>query len=229
MWKDSIQRLFRYRKITPSPTLWEQLEAQLAESEAQQAKHKSRKVWYYAIAACLLLCLGIGYLLQQQQTNTSPEYQSQKKVVVVTTEKENVSSVDTTFTPTTITETPKVPIVQRTLTTLPAVKSSIASPALLDINEVDTLFAEYTADAIETRITKQMEKQIAGDLQQLSAEDLALIATTQAQLNQYVNQKYEQDATFNNIERDLLRNRVKLLAERLLKEVGTRVVLNNKD
>ena len=228
MWKDSIQRLFRYRKINPSPTLWEQLEAQLAESEAQQAKQKSRKVWYYAIAACLLLCLGIGYLLQQQQTNTSPEYQSQK-VVVVTTEKENVSSVGTTFTPTTITETPKVPIVQRTLTTLPATKSSIASPALLDINEVDTLFAEYTADAIETRITKQMEKQIAGDLQQLSAEDLALIATTQAQLNQYVNQKYEQDATFNTIERDLLRNRVKLLAERLLKEVGTRVVLNNKD
>ena len=228
MWKDSIQRLFRYRKITPSPNLWEQLEAQLAESEAQQAKHKSRKVWYYAIAACLLLCLGIGYLLQQQQTNTSPEYQSQK-VVVVTTEKENVSSVGTTFTPTAITETPKVPIVHRTLTTLPVAKSSIASPALLDINEVDTLFAEYTADAIETRITKQMEKQIAGDLQQLSAEDLALIATTQAQLNQYVNQKYEQDATFNTIERDLLRNRVKLLAERLLKEVGTRVVLNNKD
>ena len=176
----------------------------------------------------MLLCLGIGYLLQQQQTNTSPEYQSQT-VVVVTTEKENVSSVGTTFTPTTITETPKVPIVQRTLTTLPAAKSSIASPALLDINEVDTLFAEYTADAIETRITKQMEKQITGDLQQLSAEDLALIATTQAQLNQYVNQKYEQDATFNTIERDLLRNRVKLLAERLLKEVGTRVVLNNKD
>ena len=74
-----------------------------------------------------------------------------------------------------------------------------------------------------------MEKQITGDLRQLSAEDLALIATTQAQLNQYVNQKYEQDATFNTIERDLLRNRVKLLAERLLKEVGTRVVLNNKD
>ena len=228
MWKDSIQRLFRYRKIIPSPTLWEQLETQLAESEAQQARQNSRKVWYYAIAACLLLCLGIGYLLQQQQTNTTPEYQSQK-VVVVTTEKENVSSVGTTFTPTAITETPKVPIVHRTLTTLPAAKSSIASPALLDINEVDTLFAEYTADVIETRITKQMEKQIAGDLQQLSAEDLALIATTQAQLNQYVNQKYEQDATFNNIERDLLRNRVKLLAERLLKEVGTRVVLNNKD
>ena len=228
MWKDSIQRLFRYRKIIPSPTLWEQLETQLAESEAQQARQNSRKVWYYAIAACLLLCLGIGYLLQQQQTNTTPEYQSQK-VVVVTTEKENVSSVGTTFTPTAITETPKVPIVHRTLTTLPAAKSSIASPALLDINEVDTLFAEYTADAIETRITKQMEKQITGDLQQLSAEDLALIATTQAQLNQYVNQKYEQDATFNTIERDLLRNRVKLLAERLLKEVGTRVVLNNKD
>ena len=79
MWKDSIQRLFRYRKITPSPTLWEQLEAQLAESEAQQARHKSRKVWYYAIAVCLLLCLGIGYLLQQPQTNTSPEYQSHRK------------------------------------------------------------------------------------------------------------------------------------------------------
>ena len=44
MWKDSIQRLFRYRKITPSPTLWEQLEAQLAESEAQQARQNSRKV-----------------------------------------------------------------------------------------------------------------------------------------------------------------------------------------
>ena len=42
MWKDNIQRLFRYRKINPSPALWEQLEAQLAESETLPTEQKSR-------------------------------------------------------------------------------------------------------------------------------------------------------------------------------------------
>ena len=74
-----------------------------------------------------------------------------------------------------------------------------------------------------------MEKQIVGDLKQLSAEDLALIASTQAQLNQYVAEKYQQDKSFITIEKELLKDKVKLLAEKLLKEIGTRVVSNNKN
>ncbi|GJH39978.1 hypothetical protein RCZ04_05280 [Capnocytophaga sp. HP1101] len=226
MWKDRIQNLFRYRKINPSPALWEQLESQLAAHEAQQSQHKRRRVWYYAIAASLLLCLGIGYVLQQLAVEK--EFQPQE-AVAVTTEREKVLPADTTFTPTVIAETPTVPIAPKSFTASPALKSPVASPAFFDINEVDSLFAEYSANAIESRITKEIEKQMTADLQELSPEDLALVATTQAQLNQYVTQKYEQDATFNNIERDLLRNRVKLLAGKLLKEVGTRVVLNNKN
>ena len=59
MWKDNIQRLFRYRKINPSSALWEQLEAQLAESETLPTEQKSRKLWYYTAAAAVLLCLAI--------------------------------------------------------------------------------------------------------------------------------------------------------------------------
>jgi hypothetical protein len=99
---------------------------------------------------------------------------------------------------------------------------------LIDINAVDTLFTQYTANAIQNRITKQMETQMAADLQHLSPEYLALVATTQAELNQYVTEKYQQDKTFNTIEKEQLKDKVKLLAEKLLKEIGTRVVLNNK-
>ena len=227
MWKDNIQRLFRYRKINPSPALWEQLEAQLAESETLPTGQKRRKLWYYTVAAAVLLCLAIGYLWQQH-TETNDELQVSKKLIVVK------SSVPTTSPQPTVLTTPK----DSQCGSNPSVpknsqRSSLPAPSkeaitLIDINEVDTLFTQYTADAIQSRITKQMETQMAADLQHLSPEYLALVATTQAELNQYVTEKYQQDKTFNTIEKEQLKDKVKFLAERLLKEIGTRVVSNNK-
>lgn len=227
MWKDNIKRLFRYRKINPSPALWEQLEAQLAESETLQTEQKNRKLWYYAAAASLLLCLAIGYLWQQH-TETNNDLQVSKKLIVVK------SSVPTTSPHPTVLTTPKNsqygsnPSVPKNsqCSSLPA--PSKEAITLININEVDTLFTDYTADAIQSRITKQMEAQMTADLQHLSPEYLALVATTQAELNQYVTEKYQQDKTFNIIEKEQLKDKVKLLAERLLKEIGTRVVSNNK-
>ena len=227
MWKDNIQRLFRYRKINPSPALWEQLEAQLAESETLPTGQKRRKLWYYTAAASLLLCLTIGYLWQQR-TETNNDLQVSKKLIVVK------SSVPTTSPQPTIPTTPKDsqcgsnPSVPKNSqrSSLPAPSKEVIT--LIDINEVDTLFTQYTADAIQSRITKQMETQMAADLQHLSPEYLALVATTQAELNQYVTEKYQQDKTFNTIEKEQLKDKVKFLAERLLKEIGTRVVSNNK-
>ena len=227
MWKDNIQRLFRYRKINPSPALWEQLEAQLAESETLPTGQKRRKLWYYTVAAAVLLCLAIGYLWQQH-TETNNELQVSKKLIVVK------SSVPTTSPQPTIPTTPKDsqcgsnPSVPKNSqrSSLPAPSKEVIT--LIDINEVDTLFTQYTANAIQNRITKQMETQMAADLQHLSPEYLALVATTQAELNQYVTEKYQQDKTFNTIEKEQLKDKVKLLAEKLLKEIGTRVVLNNK-
>ena len=227
MWKDNIQRLFRYRKINPSPALWEQLEAQLAESETLPTGQKRRKLWYYTAAAPALLCLAIGYLWQQH-TETNDELHVSKKLIVVK------SSVPTTSPQPTVLTTPK----DSQCGSNPSVpknsqRSSLPAPSkeaitLIDINAVDTLFTQYTADAIQSRITKQMEAQMAADLQHLSPEYLALVATTQAELNQYVTEKYQQDKTFNTIEKEQLKDKVKFLAERLLKEIGTRVVSNNK-
>ena len=227
MWKDNIQRLFRYRKINPSPALWEQLEAQLAESETLPTGQKRRKLWYYTAAAAVLLCLAIGYLWQQH-TETNNELQVSKKLIVVK------SSVPTTSPQPTIPTTPKDsqcgsnPSVPKNSqrSSLPAPSKEVIT--LIDINEVDTLFTQYTADAIQNRITKQMETKMTADLQHLSPEYLALVATTQAELNQYVTEKYQQDKTFNTIEKEQLKDKVKFLAERLLKEIGTRVVSNNK-
>ena len=227
MWKDNIQRLFRYRKINPSPALWEQLEAQLAESETLPIGQKSRKLWYYAATASLLLCLTIGYLWQQR-TQTNNDLQVSKKLIVVKSSVPTTSpqpTMPTTSKDSQCSSNPSVPKNSQ--------RSSLPAPSkeaitLIDINEVDTLFTQYTADAIQSRITKQMETQMATDLQHLSPEYLALVATTQAELNQYVTEKYQQDKTFNTIEKELLKNKVKLLAERLLKEIGTRVVSNNK-
>ena len=227
MWKDNIQRLFRYRKINPSPALWEQLEAQLAESETLPTGQKRRKLWYYTVAAAVLLCLAIGYLWQQH-TETNNELQVSKKLIVVK------SSVPTTsphpIVPTTLKDSQcnSHPSILKNSQYDPYLTSSKEEITLIDINAVDTLFTQYTADAIQSRITKQMEARMAADLQHLSPEYLALVATTQAELNQYVTEKYQQDKTFNTIEKEQLKDKVKLLAEKLLKEIGTRVVLNNK-
>lgn len=52
MWKDNIQRLFRYRKINPSPALWEQLEAQLAESETLPTGQKKAETVVLHCGCC---------------------------------------------------------------------------------------------------------------------------------------------------------------------------------
>ena len=218
MWKDNIQRLFRYRKINPSPALWEQLEAQLAESETLSTEQKRRKLWYYTAAAAVLLCLAIGYLWQQH-TETNNDLQVSKKLIVVK------SSVPTTLKDS---QCSSYPSILKNSQYDSYLTSSEEVITLIDINAVDTLFTQYTANAIQNRITKQMETQMAADLQHLSPEYLALVATTQAELNQYVTEKYQQDKTFNTIEKEQLKDKVKLLAEKLLKEIGTRVVLNNK-
>ena len=218
MWKDNIQRLFRYRKINPSPALWEQLEAQLAESETLPTGQKRRKLWYYTAAAAVLLCLAIGYLWQQH-TETNNELQVSKKLIVVK------SSVPTTSKDSQCGSNPSI---LKNSQYDPYITSSEEVITLIDINAVDTLFTQYTADAIQSRITKQMEAKMAADLQHLSPEYLALVATAQAELNQYVTEKYQQDKTFNTIEKEQLKDKVKFLAERLLKEIGTRVVSNNK-
>ena len=64
-------------------------------------------------------------------------------------------------------------------------------PLLISIHRYS--FYPVYANAIQNRITKQMETQMAADLQHLSSEYLALVATTQAELNQYVTEKYQQD------------------------------------
>ncbi|NWO29451.1 anti-sigma factor [Capnocytophaga sp. oral taxon 903] len=227
MWKDNIQRLFRYRKINPSSALWEQLEAQLAESETLPTEQKSGKLWYYTAAAAVLLCLAIGYLWQQH-TEINNDLQVSKKLIVIK------SSVPTTSPHSTVPTTLKdsqcssYPSILKNSQYDSYLTSSEEVITLIDINAVDTLFTQYTANAIQNQITKQMENQMAADLQHLSPEYLALVATTQAELNQYVTEKYQQDKTFNTIEKEQLKDKVKLLAEKLLKEIGTRVVLNNK-
>ena len=227
MWKDNIQRLFRYRKINPSSALWEQLEAQLAESETLPTEQKSGKLWYYTAAAAVLLCLAIGYLWQQH-TETNNDLQVSKKLIVIK------SSVPTTSPHSTVPTTLKdsqcssYPSILKNSQYDSYLTSSEEVITLIDINAVDTLFTQYTANAIQNQITKQMENQMAADLQHLSPEYLALVATTQAELNQYVTEKYQQDKTFNTIEKEQLKDKVKLLAGKLLKEIGTRVVLNNK-
>jgi len=227
MWKDNIQRLFRYRKINPSPALWEQLEAQLAESETLPTEQKRRKLWYYTAAAAVLLCLAIGYLWQQY-TETNNDLQVSKKLIVVKSSVPTTSPHPTVPTTLKDSQCSSYPSILKNSQYDSYLTSSEEVITLIDINAVDTLFTQYTANAIQNRITKQMETQMAADLQHLSPEYLALVATTQAELNQYVTEKYQQDKTFNTIEKEQLKDKVKLLAEKLLKEIGTRVVLNNK-
>lgn len=227
MWKDNIQHLFRYRKINPSSPLWEQLEAQLAESETLPTEQKSRKLWYYTAAAAVLLCLAIGYLWQQH-TETNNDLQVSKKLIVIKSSVPTTSPHPTVPTTLKDSQCSSYPSILKNSQYDSYLTSSEEVITLIDINAVDTLFTQYTANAIQNQITKQMENQMAADLQHLSPEYLALVATTQAELNQYVTEKYQQDKTFNTIEKEQLKDKVKLLAGKLLKEIGTRVVLNNK-
>ena len=157
MWKDNIQRLFRYRKINPSPALWEQLEAQLAESETLPTGQKRRKLWYYTAAAAVLLCLAIGYLWQQH-TETNNELQVLKKLIVVK------SSVPTTsphpIVPTTLKDSQcsSPSSILKNSQYDPYLTSSEEEITLIDINAVDTLFTQYTKQNSTSMLLKNISK-----------------------------------------------------------------------
>lgn len=210
MWKDNLQRLFKYRRITPSANVWAQLDEQLAAHEAAQAGKSKRRVWYYAAAASLLLLLGTTYLLKQEETTTPTIAVTEpKKAPNEGLEKELNKTI-------VLTPTPKL------IETVPPTKA----PKNVD-KEVDSLLSDIKPNELLSNIMKDIvtdmyaqadaaEAALLKDLEKLSTNDLLLMASTEISLEKYVENQYNTDKILSETEVEIFKDRVQNLLDKIV-------------
>ena len=210
MWKDNLQRLFKYRRITPSANVWAQLDEQLAAHEATQASKSKRRVWYYAAAASLLLLLGTTYLLKQEETSTpSIVLTEPKKAPNEGLEKELNKTI-------VLTPTPKI------IETVPPTKA----PKNVD-KEIDSLLSDIKPNELLSNIMKDIvtdmyaqadaaEAALLKDLEKLSTNDLLLMASTEISLEKYVENQYNTDKILSETEVEIFKDRVQNLLDKIV-------------
>jgi hypothetical protein len=210
MWKDNLQRLFKYRRITPSANVWAQLDEQLAAHEAAQAGKSKRRVWYYAAAASLLLLLGTTYLLKQEETSTpSIVLTEPKKAPNEGLEKELNKTIVLTPTPKHIQAVHPTKATKNVDKEVDSLLSGVNSNELLSTimkNIVTDMYAQ--ADAAEAALLKDLEK--------LSTNDLLLMASTEISLEKYVENQYNTDKILSETEVEIFKDRVQNLLDKIV-------------
>ena len=210
MWKDNLQRLFKYRRITPSANVWAQLDEQLAAHEAAQAGKSKRRVWYYAAAASLLLLLGTTYLLKQEETTTPTiAVTDPKKAPNEGLEKELNKTIVLTPTPKLIETVPPTKATKNVDKEVDSLLSGVNSNELLSTimkNIVTDMYAQ--ADAAEAALLKDLEK--------LSTNDLLLMASTEISLEKYVENQYNTDKILSETEVEIFKDRVQNLLDKIV-------------
>ena len=210
MWKDNLQRLFKYRRITPSANVWAQLDEQLAAHEATQAGKSKRRVWYYAAAASLLLLLGTTYLLKQEETSTpSIVLTEPKKAPNEGLEKELNKTIVLTPTPKIIETVPPTKATKNVDKEIDSLLSDIKPNELLSNIMKDIVTDMYAqADAAEATLLKDLEK--------LSTNDLLLMASTEVSLEKYVENQYNTDKILSETEVEIFKDRVQNLLDKIV-------------
>lgn len=209
MWKDNLQRLFKYRRITPSANVWAQLDEQLAAHEATQAGKSKRRVWYYAAAASLLLLFGTTYLLKQEET-TSPTIvvTEPKKAPNEGLEKELNKTIVFTPTPKLIETVPPTKAPKNVDKEIDSLLSGVNSNELLSNIMKDIVTDMYAqADAAEATLLKDLEK---------STNDLLLMASTEISLEKYVENQYNTDKILSETEVEIFKDRVQNLLDKIV-------------
>lgn len=209
MWKDNLQRLFKYRRITPSANVWAQLDEQLAAHEAAQAHKSKHRVWYYAAAASLLLLLGTTYLLKQEETSTTIVVTEPKKAPNEGLEKELNKTIVLTPTPKLIETVPPTKAPKNVDKEVDSLLSGVNSNELLSTimkNIVTDMYAQ--ADAAEAALLKDLEK--------LSTNDLLLMASTEISLEKYVENQYNTDKILSETEVEIFKDRVQNLLDKIV-------------
>jgi hypothetical protein len=212
MWKDNLQRLFKYRRINPSANVWAQLDEQLAAHEATQAHKSKRRVWYYAAAASLLLLLGTTYLLKQEET-TSPTstvvVTEPKKVPNEGLEKELNKTIVVTSTPKHIQAVLPTKATKNVDKEIDSLLSDIKPNELLSNIMKDIVTDMYAqADAAEATLLKDLEK--------LSTNDLLMMASTEISLEKYVENQYNTDKILSETEVEIFKDRVQNLLDKIV-------------
>ena len=224
MWKNKIKNLFQTREIPPERDLWAALEAQLDQREAKAVRPKAYfRIWHYAVAASVLLAVAVGVFYERIGLPTAQEVRT---TTVATEDKTPNTPLDTT--PNVVAPAPVVVLP-------PTVADKVANTTIapqkksdqaLD-EEVEALLADVSTEALLAEVMQQVdteqplfktreEQRALQGLKSLSPQELLLMATTEEMLDNYVDNNYPTDKLLSEAERDLMKERVQKLLNKIV-------------
>ncbi|WP_392419443.1 hypothetical protein ACF3OE_06800 [Capnocytophaga canis] len=217
--KKNIKETFKNRTITPKRDLWSELEQQLDQQQASTM----RKTRYYALAGCLTILIAVGlWFMKPFSENQIIENQIVKSGIKSENEIKNQ--------PENLKETFDVisqkAIVIQDSNSSKKTNSSIKNQRDKELDAyIDEVLSDVSADKMIALLNQDVsfESKVdsiyqAMNFQNISAEELLLIASTEINIDQYVESKINVDTMLQESDKETFKDRIKQFFDKVSTE-----------
>ncbi|RIY38064.1 hypothetical protein CKY20_00505 [Capnocytophaga canis] len=217
--KKNIKETFKNRTITPKRDLWSELEQQLDQQQASTM----RKTRYYALAGCLTILIAVGlWFMKPFSENQIIENQIVKLRVKSENEiKNQPENLKETFD-----VIPQKAIVIQDSNSSKKTNSSIKNQRDKELDAyIDEVLSDVSADKMIALLNQDVsfESKVdsiyqAMNFQNISAEELLLIASTEINIDQYVESKINVDTMLQESDKETFKDRIKQFFDKVSTE-----------
>ncbi|CEN52967.1 hypothetical protein [Capnocytophaga canis] len=217
--KKNIKETFKNRTITPKRDLWSELEQQLDQQQASTM----RKTRYYALAGCLTILIAVGlWFMKPFSENQIIENQIVKLRVKSENEiKNQPENLKETFD----VMSQKAIVIQDSNSSKKT-NSSIKNQRDKELDAyIDEVLSDVSADKMIALLNQDVsfESKVdsiyqAMNFQNISAEELLLIASTEINIDQYVESKINVDTMLQESDKETFKDRIKQFFDKVSTE-----------
>ncbi|WP_172917991.1 hypothetical protein [Capnocytophaga canis] len=217
--KKNIKETFKNRTITPKRDLWSELEQQLDQQQASTM----RKTRYYALAGCLTILIAVGLWFMKP---FSENQIIKNQIVKLRVKSENEIKNQPENLKETFDVIPQKAIVIQDSNSSKKTNSSIKNQRDKELDAyIDEVLSDVSADKMIALLNQDVsfESKVdsiyqAMNFQNISAEELLLIASTEINIDQYVESKINVDTMLQESDKETFKDRIKQFFDKVSTE-----------
>lgn len=236
-WKNNVKNTFENRKITPTKEIWNELETKL---DKQHTKYKRKRQLYYAAASIVTLFLGVGIFCSQDFFRRK-EALKELSVVINNSEykkyipAENIqlkniqkrsSGRDTAslLTPKKDYINPNmISVYKKEIPKENKIKEEAENGASFEVeNYVENILEDLSSDKIFIALQEELlfEQRVDSIFQamyfkNINPNELLLIASTEAMLDNYIEKNLDNENMLSDDERSDFKQRARIFFEKV--------------
>ncbi|MFJ1322948.1 hypothetical protein ACILDT_08045 [Capnocytophaga canis] len=217
--KKNIKETFKNRTITPKRDLWSELEQQLDQQQASTM----RKTRYYALAGCLTILIAVGLWFMKP---FSENQIIKNQIVKLRVKSENEIKNQPENLKETFDVISQKAIVIQDSNSSKKTNSSIKNQRDKELDAyIDEVLSDVSADKMIALLNQDVsfESKVdsiyqAMNFQNISAEELLLIASTEINIDQYVESKINVDTMLQESDKETFKDRIKQFFDKVSTE-----------